>query len=73
MDTVRQRFILHVFGPMICQGAQYADVSDAIQTKVIDPVAGERFGNSVFKPQDVLNALYFLTEQCHISWDAPDE
>lgn len=73
MDTVRQRFILHVFAPLICQGAEYSAVSDAIQAKVIDPIAGEHIGNSVFKPQDVLNALYFLTEQCHISWNSPHE
>lgn len=73
LNAVRQRFILHVYSPLICQGAEYAAISDAIQTKVIDPVAGERIGNSKFKPQDVLNALYFLTEQCHISWDARHE
>lgn len=73
MDTVRQRFVLHVYSPLICQGAEYSAISDAIQTKIIDPVAGERIGSSKFKPQDVLNALYFLTEQCHISWDASHE
>jgi YHS domain-containing protein len=62
-----------VYGPLICQGAEYDAISDAIQMKVIDPVAGKRIGNSKFKPQDVLNALYFLTEQCHISWDASHE
>jgi hypothetical protein len=73
MNTVKQRFILHVFGPLICKGAEYSAVSDAIQTKVIDPVTCEQIGNSMFRPEDVLNALYFLTEQCHISWSPPHE
>lgn len=73
MDKVKQRFDLHIYSPLICRGAEFSEISDAIQSKVVDPLAGQVMGNSIFKPQDVMNALYFLTEQCHISWNAPNE
>lgn len=73
LDTTRQRFLLHVYMPLICKGAKEIVINDAIQNKIIDPIAGLKMGESIFKPQDILNALYYLTEQCHIRWEAPNE
>ncbi|MFC2966841.1 ABC-three component system protein [Acidimangrovimonas pyrenivorans] len=70
LSAVEQRFLTHVFGPKICAGAPDAEVSAAVQEHVIDALcARAEFG--VLSPTAVLQALYYLTEQCHIQWDKP--
>ena len=39
---------------------------------MIDALANRPMGGTRFKATTVLSALYFLTEQCHIRWDAPE-
>lgn len=63
------RFTMHVYHPLICKGEDDSLVRQAIQNYVIAPLANKACGGSVFTENEVLNSLYFLTEQCHISWD----
>lgn len=63
------RFMMHVYHPLICKGEDDSLVRQAIQNDVIAPLANKACGGSVFTANEVLNSLYFLTEQCHISWD----
>jgi hypothetical protein len=70
LAAVEQRFLTHVYTPKICKRASDDEIAHALQAHVIDPISadGARAGvNSAA----VLQALYFLTEQCHIQWDAP--
>lgn len=68
LSDIEQRFKLHVYEGCICTGASDQEVSQAIQVHVVDPVRLQ------YQPQrlssiDVLRAIYFLTQQCHIKWD----
>jgi hypothetical protein len=63
------RFTMHVYHPLICKGEPDSLVRQALQNDVIAPLANKACGGSVFTENEVLNSLYFLTEQCHISWD----
>lgn len=63
------RFTMHVYHPLICKGEPDSLVLQALQNDVIAPLANKACGGSVFTENEVLNSLYFLTEQCHISWD----
>lgn len=70
LSAVEQRFLTHVYGPKICAGASEAEIAAALQEHVIDPLCasseGVKLSNSM-----ILQALYYLTEQCHIQWDKP--
>lgn len=68
LASVEQRFLTHVYNGKICTGATDDEVAAALQTHVIDAVCAASQGLSA---KAVLQALYFLTEQCYIRWDAP--
>ncbi|MCB0827088.1 MAG: alpha/beta hydrolase, partial [Armatimonadetes bacterium] len=70
LSTVEQRFITHVFNPKICNGASDDEIAAALQNQVIDPIAANATLGQP-SPSAVLQALYFLTEQCYIQWDKP--
>ena len=70
LSTVEQRFITHVFNPKICNGASDDEIAAALQNQVIDPIAANAALGQP-SPSAVLQALYFLTEQCYIQWDKP--
>lgn len=63
------RFTIHVYHPFICKGADDACIRNSLQSEVIAPLANKQCGGTVFSENDVFNALYFLTEQCHIRWE----
>lgn len=69
LSEVETRFIAHVYHPLICQGASDEAIRMALQTHVIDSIANKVIGETRFAARAVMNALYFLTEQCHIRWD----
>jgi hypothetical protein len=70
LSAVEQRFITHVYNAKICNGASDDEIAAALQSQVIDPIAANvAFGQP--SPSAVLQALYFLTEQCYIQWDKP--
>jgi len=71
LSEIQQRFIMHVYHPLICKGANDVEVEDAIQEKVLNPISGRKIGQTVFNRKEVFTGLYFLTEQCHVRWDAP--
>ncbi|MCP5411438.1 MAG: alpha/beta hydrolase [Alphaproteobacteria bacterium] len=66
LSQVEQRFITHVFNEKICKDASDDDIKSALQAHVIDAISSKTIGQAA-----VLQALYFLTEQCHIRWDKP--
>jgi|SRR5579872_284603 len=70
LAAVEQRFTMHVYGGKICKGATDDEIAAALQTYVIDQMCGGT-GQQSLSPAAVLQALYFLTEQCYIQWDAP--
>ena len=69
LSEIETRFITHVYHPLICRSAEDGDVRRAIQEQIIDPLAGRKIGGTIFSSVQVLNGLYYLTEQCHIKWD----
>jgi hypothetical protein len=68
LSAVEQRFIMHVYNAAICKNASEKDILAAIQDDVIDPIC-KAYGNAKLAPIDILRAIYFLTQQCHIKWD----
>lgn len=69
LSEVEQRFVMHVYHPLICKGATDVEIKNAIQESVIDPLANKP--GSSLTGKTVMEALWFLTEQCHLRWDAP--
>ena len=70
LSEIEQRFLTHIYYPLICKGQSDDKIRVALQTEVIDPVCAKRKSHKGFSEKTVLSALYFLTEQCHIRWDA---
>lgn len=70
LAEIETRFITHVYHPLICKNETDGVIRKALQDNVIDPVASLQFKDRKFTAKQVLDALYFLTEQCHIRWDA---
>jgi hypothetical protein len=67
LASVEQRFITHVYNAKICRGASDDEIAEALQTHVIDALAGAKAaGKGGPSASIVLQALYFLTEQCFI-------
>ena len=71
LSEVETRFISQVYHPLICQSAPDQEVQTAIQEKIIDALSVRPVGRTRFNAKTILQALYFLTEQCYISWNAP--
>jgi hypothetical protein len=69
LASVEQRFVVHVYQAKICKGASDDDIKDALQSKVIDTLCADENFKAIQSPAAVLQALYFLTEQCYIRWD----
>ncbi|ABS63661.1 hypothetical protein Plav_2047 [Parvibaculum lavamentivorans DS-1] len=69
LAAVEQRFFTHVYGGKICKGATDEEIAAALQVHVIDPLCSGT-GKDHLSPTAILQALYFLTEQCYIQWDA---
>lgn len=70
LSAVEQRFITHVYGPKICAGATAPEIAAALQEHVIDPLSSSK-DHGQLTDSAILQALYYLTEQCHIQWDKP--
>lgn len=69
LTEIESRFHLHIYHPLICKKASDTEINTAIQSHVIDPLISKNIGKTSFSSKDVLSALYYLTEQCHIRWD----
>jgi len=70
LSDVEQRFITNIYLKHICKGASDDQVQVALQSDVIDPICAKYAEDSSVTGITVLQALYFLTEQCRIRWDA---
>jgi hypothetical protein len=70
LSSVEQRFVTHVYAK-ICKGASDDEIAAALQVYVIDAVCASSTRKERPSATAVLQALYFLTEQCYIQWDAP--
>lgn len=68
LAAVEQRFLTHVYAAKICKKASDDEIAEALQAQVIDALCKQGTSPSA---TSVLQALYFLTEQCYIQWDAP--
>jgi len=71
LSQVEQRFTTHVFNDKICKDATDEQIKDALQNHVIEPICLKKAGQPQIASAAVLQALYFLTERCHIQWDKP--
>lgn len=69
LTEIESRFITHVYHPLICKEADDEKVREALQLHVIDALANRKIGEASYPSTVVINALYYLTEQCHIRWD----
>ncbi|WP_051252117.1 ABC-three component system protein [Rhizobium etli] len=70
LADIEQRFQNLIFHPLICSGADEATVAAAIQTEIVDPLS-QKYASDNATAKTIMNALYFLTERCHIRWDKP--
>lgn len=67
VETYFQNLIYH---PLICAGADNAAISAAILREVVEPLS-LKYRDNQASTKTIMNALYFLTERCHVRWDAP--
>jgi protein SERAC1 len=70
LASVEQRFVTHVYANKICRGASDDEIANALQVNVIDALCKCSKDENRPSPASVLQALYFLMEQCYIQWDA---
>lgn len=70
LADIEQRFQSLVFYPLICCDADEATVAAAIQTEIVDPLS-QKYAADNATSKTIMNALFFLTERCHIRWDKP--
>lgn len=69
LSEVEQRFLTHVYHAKICKGAPDEEIKDALQNDVVEPICSKHTTVGEVTQATVLQALYFLTERCHIRWD----
>lgn len=70
LSDVEQRFHTNVYLKLICKGADDGEIQSALQADVIDPICEKYHDIHSLTGLTVLQALYFLTEQCRVRWDA---
>lgn len=70
LADIEQRFQSLIFHSLICKNADDATVAAAIQTEIVDPL-GAKYAAHEASAKTIMNALYFLTERCHVRWDKP--
>jgi hypothetical protein len=68
LADIEQRFQILIYHPLICAGADNAAVLSAIQTQIVDPLS-TKYADKNATAKTIMNALYFLTERCHVRWD----
>lgn len=70
LADVQELFDRFVYHAKICQGASASEVDRAVWDAVIEPTV-KKYYNQNASSATARNALYFLTEKCHIRWDVP--
>lgn len=69
LSKIQTRFNLYVYLRLICKSASEQEILDAVMKDVIESLDGEVINNNTVKADWILNAYYFLAEQCYIKWD----
>jgi hypothetical protein len=69
LADVQQMFNTFVYHAKICKGATFEEIDAAVRESVIEPVIA-KYSSHKASAATVQNAIYFLTEKCHIRWDA---
>jgi len=69
LSEVQQRFETHVYLAQICKAASDEAISKAVQVEVIDALVTKYGDSHKVRARTVVEAMYFLTEQCHLRWD----
>jgi protein SERAC1 len=70
LAEIEQRFQSLIFHPLICKDADNSIIATAIQTQIVEPLSIKYAANEA-SAKTIMNALYFLTERCHVRWDKP--
>ncbi|TWD54448.1 putative serine esterase DUF676 [Agrobacterium vitis] len=70
LADIETRFKMHVFNPLICKDADETSIANSIQINIIDPLT-QKYNSRNATSKTIVNAMYYLTEQCHIRWDKP--
>lgn len=70
LADVEQRFQSLIYYPLICSNSDPTTISRAIQVDIIEPLS-HKYSASQASAKTIMNAIYFLTERCHIRWDKP--
>jgi protein SERAC1 len=70
LADIEQRFQSLVYHPLICAGADNKTILNAVQVQVVDPLS-LKYADKNATAKTIMNAIYFLTERCHIRWDKP--
>jgi protein SERAC1 len=70
LAEVEQRFQSLIFYPLICEDADNVTIAAAIQSQIVGPLTVKYAANEA-SAKTIMNALYFLTERCHVRWDKP--
>jgi hypothetical protein len=70
LADIEQRFQSLVYHPLICGGADNATILNAVQVQIVDPLS-IKYTDKNATAKTIMNALYFLTERCHVRWDKP--
>ena len=70
LQQVEQRFVTHVYHAKICKGASDEEILKSIQENVIDTLCNQGDISERLNPKKVYQAIYYLTEQCYLRWDA---
>ena len=70
MSDVETRFNRHV-RPAIEKGRSETQVNKLVQDMIIEPVLASQLTQTEdVTPTLIENALYYLTGNCHVRWDA---
>ncbi|MGJ4953965.1 ABC-three component system protein [Bradyrhizobium sp. HKCCYLS20291] len=70
LADIEQRFHNLIYHRLICVDADPALVTATVQAEIIDKLSA-KYADQRATAKTVMNALYFLTEKCHIRWDKP--
>lgn len=72
LGEVLTLFRVHI-SPLIRSGADDFMVNTAIHSKLLAPLSEKQTSNDLFNITDIHSAIYYLTGNCHINWNKPND
>lgn len=72
LSEVLTLFRVHI-APLIRSGADEVTVNTAIHSKLLVPLSEKQGSNDLFNVADIHSAIYYLTGNCHINWNKPND